>query len=284
MNTVDNTSIYKPVQNFRFVAGAIFVFAGGVLLIDQYARTGWLSLTVMPLVGLFLYIWGIRLRHTALLVTGGVLGGLGVGIAAAFNPGSPDLALITQVGYILAFLALGFALVVVGTVLCTARLAWWAFVSAGIASGLSLGLLLSPFNAFNLVFYLALGIGLPLMIWGISSRLFGLIIPGCIVTTTGAGIYMAWGLPQESNGLLSTGVMLIWFAFGWVLMTFFSRILFNKFAWWPLIPGGILAMVGFGLYIGGDPDNALGFIGNTGSIALMIFGLYLLLMRKGIHQ
>jgi hypothetical protein len=42
--------------------------------------------------------------------------------------------------------------------------------------------------------------------------------------------------------------------------------------------------VGTGLYIGGDPTRALGFIGNTGSIALMIFGLYLLLMRKGIHH
>lgn len=284
MNTVDNTSILKITHNMRFVAGIIFVFAGGVLLIDQYARTGWLSYIVMPLVGLFLYIWGIRLRHTGLMGSGGVLGGLGVGVAAAFNPGSPELTLITQIGYILAFLALGFGLVVVGTVLFTARLAWWAFVSAGIASGLSLGLLLSPFSIFKLVFYVALGIGLPLTVWGISSRLFGLIIPGCILTTTGAGIYLAWGLPQEPNGLLSTGIMLIWFAFGWVLMTFFSRILFNKFAWWPLIPGGILAMVGFGLYIGGDPDNALGFIGNTGSIALMIFGLYLLLMRKGIHQ
>ena len=43
-------------------------------------------------------------------------------------------------------------------------------------------------------------------------------------------------------------------------------------------------MVGWGLYIGGDSDNALGFISNTGGIALMIFGLYLLLMRKGIHH
>jgi hypothetical protein len=78
--------------------------------------------------------------------------------------------------------------------------------------------------------------------------------------------------------------MLSWFAFGWALITACARMITHKYIWWPLIPGGILIMVGMGLYIGGDPRNALGFIGNTGSIALMIFGLYLLLMRKSIHH
>jgi hypothetical protein len=43
-------------------------------------------------------------------------------------------------------------------------------------------------------------------------------------------------------------------------------------------------MVGWGLYIGGDPENATAFIANTGSVGLIIFGLYLLLLRKGIHH
>jgi hypothetical protein len=43
-------------------------------------------------------------------------------------------------------------------------------------------------------------------------------------------------------------------------------------------------MVGWGLYIGGNPGNALSFIGNTGSIGLIVFGIYLLLMRRGFHQ
>jgi hypothetical protein len=69
-----------------------------------------------------------------------------------------------------------------------------------------------------------------------------------------------------------------------LLITIAARRVTHKAVWWPLIPGGILAVVGTGLYIGGDPTHAMGFIGNTGSIALMIFGLYLLLMRKGIHH
>jgi hypothetical protein len=98
------------------------------------------------------------------------------------------------------------------------------------------------------------------------------------------GVYFAWSTPEVGNSLVHTGIMLVWFALGWALITLSGRILVHKFIWWPLIPGGILAMVGCGLYIGGDPGNALNFISNTGSIGLMIFGLYLLLMRKGIHH
>jgi hypothetical protein len=68
------------------------------------------------------------------------------------------------------------------------------------------------------------------------------------------------------------------------LITVISRVLYKKFTWWPLIPGGVLAMVGWGLYIGGNPSNALGFVGNTGSIGLIIFGIYLLLLRFGMQK
>jgi len=67
-------------------------------------------------------------------------------------------------------------------------------------------------------------------------------------------------------------------------VTIFARVQTLKFVWWPLIPGGILAMVGWGLYIGGNPSRAVGFIGNSGSIALLIFGIYILLIRRGIHH
>jgi hypothetical protein len=42
-------------------------------------------------------------------------------------------------------------------------------------------------------------------------------------------------------------------------------------------------MTGFGLYLGGNPNNATTFISNAGSITLIISRLYLLLWRKGIH-
>ena len=43
-------------------------------------------------------------------------------------------------------------------------------------------------------------------------------------------------------------------------------------------------MVGLGLYIGGNPDNALGFVQNTGSIGLILFGVYLILLKYGMKK
>jgi hypothetical protein len=145
-------------------------------------------------------------------------------------------------------------------------------------------LLFSPLRWVDFVLYISLGIGLPLLLWGMITRLIGLIIPGCLLLGAGLGVYLAWRSPIPENGLTQTGIMLVCFAFGWMAISVAARRVIHKSVWWPLIPGGILAVVGTGLYVGGDPTRALGFIGNTGSIALMIFGLYLLLMRKGIHH
>ena len=78
--------------------------------------------------------------------------------------------------------------------------------------------------------------------------------------------------------------MLVWFALGWVLVTILSRVIEKRFLWWPLIPGGVLLTVGSGLYIGGDPESTLGFLGNTGSIGLILFGIYLILLKFGIKK
>jgi hypothetical protein len=76
----------------------------------------------------------------------------------------------------------------------------------------------------------------------------------------------------------------MWFALGWILIAVISKIFSRKFTWWPLIPGGGLTMVGAGLYIGGNPDNALGFFQNTGSIGLIMFGVYLILLKYGMKN
>ncbi len=111
-----------------------------------------------------------------------------------------------------------------------------------------------------------------------------MIIPGALLIGVGPGISLAWGDLVATNPLAQTGLMLIWFALGWGLIIVFSRVITTKFIWWPLIPGGVLAMVGWGLYIGGDPDNAINVIGNSWSVGLIILGLYLLLLRRGMRQ
>jgi hypothetical protein len=282
MDTVENQQVLKIKPHFRTIAGALLMAAGGALFIDQYLKTGWLSLVILPAVGLFLYGWGIRARVEHLLIAGGILTGLGVGWVVAQR--NPQAGLTWQAGSLLIFFGLGWLLVTAGTRYFTNRTDWWALIPGCVLGGLGLTLLFSQLRWMDLALSLAIGVAIPLLIWGLAERKVGLIIPGSLLVGIGPGLFHAWGVIPVGNGLVSTGIMLVWFSLGWFLILVFTRMVKQRVAWWPLIPGGILGVVGTGLYIGGDPSNALGFIGNTGSIGLMIFGLYLLLMRKGIHH
>jgi hypothetical protein len=207
---------------------------------------------------------------------------LGVGWVVAQR--NPQAGLTWQAGSLLLFFGLGWVMVTAGTRYFSNRTDWWALIPACVLGGLGITLLISELRWMDLALSLAIGVAIPLLIWGLAERKVGLIIPGSLLVGIGPGLFHAWGVIATGNGLVSTGIMLVWFSLGWFLILVFTRMVKQQVAWWPLIPGGILGVVGTGLYIGGDPSNALGFIGNTGSIGLMIFGLYLLLMRKGIHH
>ena len=144
--------------------------------------------------------------------------------------------------------------------------------------------LINQMNILDFFLYIGLGIGLNFLIAGINLKLLGFLIPGSIILGVMPGLYFAWEDSTATNALEQTGVMLVWFALGWGLITILSRALTRNFVWWPLIPGGILAVVGWGLFIAGNPGSAIGFIGNTGSIGLIIFGIYILLMRRSFHK
>ena len=151
-----------------------------------------------------------------------------------------------------------------------------------ISIGIPFSLLAIKFLDF--VFYIGLGIGFSLLIAGVHWKLFGLVIPGSLLIGIPPGLYFAWENTDAINALEQIGIMLVCFAFGWGLITIASRALTKSFVWWPLIPAGILAVVGWALYIAGNPGSAIGFIGNTGSVGLIIFGIYILLMRRSFHQ
>lgn len=144
--------------------------------------------------------------------------------------------------------------------------------------------LLEQLSLLDFILFIGINLGISLLLAGIHWKLFGLIIPGSILIGTSPGLYFAWENTSANNALEQTAIMLVGIAFGWGVITIASRTLTKKFVWWPLIPGGILAVVGWGLYIAGNPGSAVSFIGNTGSIGLIIFGIYILLMRRSFHQ
>ncbi len=279
----EQRSLTLSPHAIRARLGVFLIVLGLVISLDMYLKTGWLTLAIFSLVGfgslggsLFFHRWGWMIASC-------ILSGLGVGALIGLSP-LFRLSWRVRTGDMLAAFGVAWLLMALLSWVVFHRGAWWALVPGGVILPAGLVFVYGSLSVISFTLYLAVGLGLVLLAWGLFDQLFGLIIPGCLLLGIGPGIYAGWGPNVEPNGLAQTGIMLVGFALGWGLITVFSHRVTQKFIWWPLIPGGVLAMVGWGLYIGGDPTNALGFIGNTGSIGLILFGLYLILLRKGIHK
>jgi hypothetical protein len=274
-------SIAQP--SATLVTGITLILMGGMILLDQYLNTGWLVLMILPLGGLAFLGWGVKLRQRGLITAGGVLTGFGVGCFIAFsNFFSMDLPL--RIGFLCVSFALGWGLIATLFYFINDQIAWWTLIPGAIFAGLGMCFFKTPIRPLDFVFYPGVGLGLVLLAWGLAGHLLGLIIPGSLLLGISPGISLAWGDLKVVNSLTQTGVMLVCFALGWGLITIFSRLAINKFIWWPMIPGGIMATTGWGLYIGGNPQHALSFIGNTGSIGLILFGLYILLWNSELRK
>jgi hypothetical protein len=268
-------------RNIRII-GVALILLGVATLADQLLHTGYLVICVFTLSGLLMLFLGILRKNSLLLIFGNLISSVGFGLAFVFFNRLTGLRL--QAGVLMIALGIGWALIFVMALLFINKRYFWSLIPAAVLFAVGYCL---TFNHLRWVDFVLTGpmlLGLALLLWGTVEAKLGLIIPGSLLFCVGLGIYFGWGSTNEQNYLAQTGIMLVIFALGWLLITLFSRVITDKFVWWPLIPGGILAMVGWGLYIGGNPGNALSFIGNTGSVGLIILGIYLLLFKRGIQH
>ena len=93
----------------------------------------------------------------------------------------------------------------------------------------------------NIGRFVTLFIGLALLAVFVVKREYGFLVPGSILTGVGIGIV----LDTAASGDAESGVMMLAIAGGflgiWVLGSLY-RLPQNH--WWPLIPGGILTIIG----------------------------------------
>jgi hypothetical protein len=273
----------NPKLQTTSLFGLMLIIAGSLFLVDLQLKTKWLTIAIPAILGLILLLYGFLSNGKGWIISGALLTGIGFGTFFALQQ-IYTIQLVTRFGYLTVFIAVSWLIIFVFFRIFYQSTAWWALLCAAAFGGVAYSLLFNKLSIYDFVLSISLGIGFVFLVWGATNKLLGLIIPGCILITSGLGISKAWNHATSPQGLTETGVMLVYFALGWLLITVFSRIINKKFVWWPLIPGGVLAMVGWGLYIGGNPENALGFVGNSGSIALIIFGVYLLLLRFGMQK
>lgn len=265
------------------IVGSILVISGLLLLLDQRLQTHWLSISIPVFVGVALTIFGVTKRQVWWMIAGIILLSLGAALLILLIP-SERWLFTNRAGYALLVQGVSWTSIFIVLFTRNKKPAWWFLFPATIFFALAYQFLVNRHSLLDYVLFISLAVGFVLLAWGITSKKIGLIIPATLIITIGAGLFYGWGTPETPGGLQKTGVMLVWFALGWILITVVSRVIEKSFIWWPLIPGGILLMVGSGLYIGGNPANALGFLGNTGSIGLILVGIYLIFLKYGINK
>lgn len=139
-------------------------------------------------------------------------------------------------------------------------------------------------NQLNLVGNLGLffipALGVLFLAWGLATRTFGLVIPGGILGGIGLGIALIEGPLAGLGEPVQGGVFLLAFAAGWLLISLLSVFTAGTFQWWPLIPAGVLALVG-GLLLAGEAGlSALKVLGYAWPAALIAAGVWLLLRKR----
>ncbi len=260
--------------------GLGLILVGFLSFVEYKIQTGWMPVLIPLIMSGFIYFNGWKYRNNIFLAGGSLILFLGFSslfIATNLSPGE-------KFGTICVLLSIAISIYFVVYYVSFKKVIFGLFNPIILLLFLGIIFVKGNYSFLDFTFYLGLGLGIALFGSGLYWRLFGLIIPGCLLIGIAPGLFFAWGNSNIENGLVKTGIFLVCFALGWGLITVFSKMQTQNFLWWPLIPGGILAMVGWGLYIGGNPKSAVGFIGNTGSIGLIIFGIYILLMKRGIQR
>ena len=117
--------------------------------------------------------------------------------------------------------------------------------------------------------FVTMFIGLALLSVFVVTREYGFLVPGSILTGVGIGIV----LDSAASGEAESGVMMLALAGGflgiWVIGSIYRL---SENHWWPLIPGGILTLIGMVQLTRTDVAGAL----RLWPVILIVLGAFLL--------
>ncbi|MCO5204369.1 MAG: hypothetical protein M9928_05030 [Anaerolineae bacterium] len=120
--------------------------------------------------------------------------------------------------------------------------------------------------------------GLILLLWGVGSRNNGLLVAGSVLLGIGIGLALTETVLHSSSASTQTGVLLVCFAFGWLLVTVLSFLFGRKRLWWPLLPGAICFVAGIAMLF--NTNALVGEIGRFWPVLLVIAGIIIIILRR----
>jgi hypothetical protein len=274
----------KSIKSFQlFFPSSIGLSIILLVFIGWITRNSNIYLLIIPVISVSLLAWSIIKKDRGWTIANSLLSGLLVGSIFVFWS-QASWEPHRYIGILSGTFGISWLFAFIITYFIWKILSWWELIPAGVCLALTGCFLNSDAGFLDFVFYIGIGLGISLLLWGIGAKLFGLIIAGSIVLTVAPGLSFPWKSIGVTNLISQTGVMLVWFGLGWALITVSSRVIRDKFIWWPLIPGGILEMVGIGLYLGGNPNITTGFLNNTTIMSLLLFGSYIFFLRLNFRK
>ncbi len=117
-------------------------------------------------------------------------------------------------------------------------------VAAGVIFAVALVTLAERYTSLQVGLMFPLLLGLGFLGWSLLAREWGLLVPGGVLIGIGGGLVMqraiSWGAAWDQ------ALFFFCFAGGWALIWLLSRAFFRRNVWWPLIPGGVMVVLGFG--------------------------------------
>lgn len=118
-------------------------------------------------------------------------------------------------------------------------------------------------------------LGAIFLAWGFLARLAGPLIPGGILFGLGLGV-LVQQLFLTANASVGGAVVVMGLGLGFLVITLLVFLVTGERCWWPLIPGGILAIIGIALLLGSAGLAFLRVLGQLWPVILIAVGAYLL--------
>lgn len=272
---ISNRPVWEKINGAGFLVLGLMALVAQIFHIPVFWGIAILSM------GVIFFTGGWRFEIPVYMYLGSLIVATGVAISILLVS---DPAFLQTWGISSGVLSIGFLISPVMVFARFRRVFWWSLFPAAVLGGGTIVLLFTSLQWTDFIFWLGLFLGIAFILSGGYLRLLGLIIPGCLLSSLGVGTYFAFDMAIKSPVVSRVGILLVWFAVGWAVISFLSRLWCSRLIWWPLIPAGVIGIVGLGLFIGGDPDNAAFFIGNTSAVLFVAIGLYLFLIRRGMHS
>jgi hypothetical protein len=127
--------------------------------------------------------------------------------------------------------------------------------------------------------------GAGFLLAGVLRREAGWLIPGGILAGISLGIVLTEGpLPIAVGDQASGGVFMLSFALGWFSIAILSKLFTDETQWWPLIPAGIMTLIGGAVLAGELGERVLDLFGYIWPLGLIAAGLLVIARHRQVTQ